>query len=219
MRTEINLMKNYPKTKRDPFLRLQKKTEKHKKLAQSFGKDFFDGTRDTGYGGFTYNSRFWEGVVPDFVKHFDIKDGDSILDVGCAKGFMLYDFLQYNPSLNVKGIDISSYAIENAHKSVKKFLEVGDCRKLPFEDNSFDFCFSITTIHNVVAEECLEALKEIQRVSKKGAFITVDAYHNKTEKDAMFAWNLTAKTILHVDEWRAMFNSAGYNGDYYWFLP
>ena len=219
MRTEINLMKNYPKTKRDPFLRLQEKTEQHKKLAQQFGKDFFDGTRETGYGGFKYNSKFWEPVVPDFVKHFDIKDGDSILDVGCAKGFMLYDFLKYNPSFKVKGIDISSYAIEHAHKSVKNFLEVGDCRKLPFEDNSFDFCFSITTIHNVETEECLKSLKEIERVAKKGAFITVDAYHNDTEKDAMFAWNLTAKTILHVDEWRAMFNSAGYHGDYYWFLP
>ena len=162
MKTEINLMKNYPKTKRDPFLRLQEKTEQHKKLAKSFGKDFFDGTRETGYGGFTYNSRFWEPVVPNFVEHFDIKDGDSILDVGCAKGFMLYDFLRYNPNFNVKGIDISKYAIENAHKSVKKFLEVGDCRKLPFEDNSFDFCFSITTIHNVEPEECLEALKEIE---------------------------------------------------------
>ena len=216
---EINLMKNYPKTARDVNARLDEKTEEHRIVARQFGKDFFDGSRNTGYGGFDYNPRFWQPVVPDFIAHFDIKASDSLLDVGCAKGFMLADFKNAIPGLTVKGIDISAYAIENGHPAVAGDLLVGDCAELPFEDSSFDFVISVTTIHNHDYETCKKALSEIQRVSKKGAFITVDAYRNEAEKRAMHAWNLTAKTILHVDEWRTLFSEVGYQGDYYWFMP
>ena len=219
MGTEIDLMKNYPKTKRDPFARLKSKTDQHRKVAREFGREFFDGTRDTGYGGFTYDAKYWAPVIPDFSSHFGIKNNDSILDVGCAKGFMLYDFLNSEPTLKVSGIDISEYAIKHSHPKVKEFLQIGDCRELPFEDNSFDFSFSITTIHNVDKKECIQSLSEIERVTKKGSFITVDAYNDETEKKAMFAWNLTAKTILHVDEWKNLFDIAGYTGDFFWFLP
>ena len=90
---------------------------------------------------------------------------------------------------------------------------------MPFEDNSFDVVISVTTIHNLDYEGCIRSLKEIERVSKKGAFITVDAYRDEEEKRRMYAWNLTAKTILHVDEWRELFDKAGYTGNYYWFMP
>ena len=35
----------------------------------------------------------------------------------------------------------------------------------------------------------------------------------------MEAWNLTAKTVMHVDEWKSFFAEVGYTGDYYWFIP
>jgi len=216
---EINLMENYPKTKRDVNARLDEKTEKHRKIARKFGKEFFDGSRSTGYGGFTYDPKFWTPVIPDFIAHFDIKPTDSLLDVGCAKGFMLADFKAALPTIKVKGIDISSYAIQNAHPLVSKDLILGDCAELPFEDNSFDYVISITTVHNHAYDMCIKALSEIQRVARKGSFVTVDAYRNETEKRAMHAWNLTAKTILHVDEWRDLFVKAGYKGDYFWFMP
>ena len=50
-------------------------------------------------------------------------------------------------------------------------------------------------------------------------FIIVDAYRNEEEKKRMYAWNLTAKTIKHVDEWKIFFEKNGYTGDYYWFTP
>ena len=216
---EINLMENYPKTKRDVNARLDEKTERHRKIARKFGKEFFDGSRSTGYGGFTYDPKFWTPVIPDFIAHFDIKPTDSLLDVGCAKGFMLADFKAALPTIKVKGIDISSYAIQNAHPLVSKDLILGDCAELPFEDNSFDYVISITTVHNHTYDMCIKALSEIQRVARKGSFVTVDAYRNEIEKRAMHAWNLTAKTILHVDEWRDLFEKAGYKGDYFWFMP
>ena len=99
------------------------------------------------------------------------------------------------------------------------FVQVADAKKLPFEDNSFDVVISINTVHNLECEECGQALKEIERVSKGKSFITVDAYRNEEEKELMLAWNLTGRTIMHVDEWKAFFDKVGYTGDYYWFIP
>ena len=219
MGKEVDLMKNYPRTKRDIKQRGEDKTNKDRELARKFEKDFFDGDRRNGYGGFHYNKRFWQPVVPDFKEYYSLTKDSKILDVGCAKGFMLHDFSELIPGIEVNGIDISRYAIENCMPSVKKSVQVADARNLPFEDNSFDLVISVTTVHNFDKEECVKALKEIQRVSKKHAFITVDAYRNELEKEAMHAWNLTAKTILHVDDWKKLFDEAGYTSDYFWFMP
>lgn len=216
---EIDLLKNYPKSKRDANARQAALTEDMRAVARQFGQEFFDGDRLYGYGGFQYFARFWQPVIPDFQAHFGLSQQSSILDVGCAKGFMLYDFTQVIPGVKVTGIDISEYAIEHAKEEIKPFVEVGNAIKLPYPDNAFDVVFSINTLHNLERDQLVQALKEVMRVSKGKAFITVDAYRNDDEKQRMFAWNLTAKTILHVDEWRELFKQAEYNGDYYWFIP
>jgi ubiquinone/menaquinone biosynthesis C-methylase UbiE len=141
------------------------------------------------------------------------------LDVGCAKGFMLYDLSQLIPGIKIRGIDVSEYAINNSMPEVRKFIQVANAKKIPFPDNSFDVVISINTIHNLERAECGQALREISRVSKKYSFITVDAYRNDEEKKNMHAWNLTAKTIMSVDDWKLFFKEAGYVGDYYWFIP
>ncbi|MDA8928852.1 class I SAM-dependent methyltransferase [Gammaproteobacteria bacterium] len=219
MGIEIDLMANYPKPNRDVSGRAESKSDDDRALARKFGKEFFDGDRSHGYGGFTYNSRFWEPVVPTFKDHWDMQSGNSLLDVGCAKGFMMYDFHRLIPGLIVEGIDISDYAIENGMEEMKPYLKVASADDLPYEDNSFDYTISITTVHNFDTDGVIKALKELERVSRKGSFITVDAYTNNDEKQRMHAWNLTAKTILHVDEWKELFDEAGYSGDYFWFMP
>lgn len=219
MGREIDLLVNYPRTKRNVEERGTAKTEADRALAREFGKAFFDGDRSHGYGGFSYNSRFWHPVIPDFKSHFNLKGGDSVLDVGCAKGFMIHDMAELIPGILVKGVDISKYAVENAMPDMLAHVQVANARELPFPDNSFDVVISINTIHNLEREECGKALQEIERVSRRGAFITVDAYHDEAERKRMEAWNLTAKTIMHVDEWKAFFADVGYTGDYYWFIP
>ena len=216
---EINLLKNYPKPKRNFEKRLLYKSPDTIKVARQFGKEFFDGDRKNGYGGFCYNPKFWGNVVIDFVNFYKLKPDSKILDVGCAKGFMVYDFIRQYPNMKVFGLDISNYAIENCHPEVKDYLQVGNAKKLNFEDNYFDLVISINTIHNLELDECISSIKEISRVSKKNSFITVDAYNSDEEKERMFKWNLTAQTIMSTSEWKKLFKKIGYQGDYFWFIP
>ena len=218
MGNEIDLLKNYPKAKRNLEAR-SKKTENDRKVAREFGKEFFDGDRKYGYGGFSYNPKFWSKTVIDFKNHWNLDKDNSILDVGCGKGFMIYDFIQLMPEINIKGIDISEYAIKKSKPEVSNLVQVASAESLPFEDKSFDFVISINTIHNLDIEDCVKAIKEIERVSRKSSFITVDAYNNSDEKKRMLDWNLTAKTIMSVEEWKVFFNKNNYTGDYYWFIP
>ncbi len=219
MGQEINLLASYPKSKRNILEREKEKSNKDRKIARKFGKDFFDGDRKHGYGGFVYNPKFWQPVIKDFKKYWNLNSNSSILDVGCGKGFMIYDFIKLIPGIKIKGIDISKYAIDNAIPEIKKNVRVCNAMKLPFPDNSFDVVISINTIHNLDKKKCMLALKEISRVSKKYSFITVDAYNNNEEKKRMFAWNLTAKTIMAVKDWKLFFKKAHYQGDYFWFIP
>lgn len=219
MGAEIDLLVNYPKTKRNVEDRGQSKTEADRAIARRFDKEFFDGDRKHGYGGFNYLPRFWQPVIPTFRGHFRLATGSSVLDVGCAKGFMLHDMAELIPGITVKGVDVSEYAIANAIEDMKPHVQVADARKLPFPDKSFDVVIAINTIHNLEIEECAEALREIERVRRKGAFVTVDAYRTEEEKRRMYAWNLTARTIMSVDDWVAFFRKVGYTGDYYWFIP
>lgn len=216
---EINLLKKYPKTKRDLSKRGNEKTEEDRIIARRFDKEFFDGDRKNGYGGYYYNSKFWTEVVKDLNNFYKLKNGSKILDIGCGKGFMLFDFMKLNPNFVLEGIDISDYAITNAVPEVKKFLKVGDAKSLPYEDNSFDLVISINTTHNLEINQCKKALSEMERVSRKDKYLIVDAYSNEIEKDRIFAWNLTAKTILSTNEWINLFEEADYTGHYYWFKP
>jgi ubiquinone/menaquinone biosynthesis C-methylase UbiE len=132
---------------------------------------------------------------------------------------MLHDMAELIPGITVKGIDVSQYAIEHAMDDIKPHVQVANATQLPFADKSFDVVISINTVHNLERAECGRALQEIERVSRGKSFITVDAYRNAEEKERMYAWNLTAKTIMSVDEWIAFFKEIGYTGDYFWFIP
>ena len=216
---EINLLESYPKTKRNINERGNVKTAEDKKIARQFGKEFFDGERRYGYGGYSYNSKYWEPVIPYFLKQYSLGESSRILDVGCGKGFMLYDFTRLIPGISVNGIDVSEYAIQNSIPEIRENLEIGCASKLPYEDNAFDIAISINTIHNLDREKCKLALQELERVSRAGSFIIVDAYRTDNEKERMEAWNLTAKTFMHVNEWKEFFGEAGYTGDFFWFIP
>lgn len=216
--SEINLMDRYPRSQRPIEARGELITEEHRRIARQFGKDFFDGDRLYGYGGYSYHPRFWQATVERFRDYYRLTEDSRVLDVGCAKGFMLHDFKQLMPNLTVAGIDISEYAIQHAVETVKPFLRVGNARELPYPDRSFDLVISINTVHNLPLAECKQALRELQRVSRAHVFAMVDAWRTAEERGRMMKWNLTALTYMSVTDWEKLFAEVGYTGDYYWFI-
>jgi SAM-dependent methyltransferase len=217
---EINLLDQYPKSARTGKVgeRAVHVSNEQREISRQFGKEYFDGDRMYGYGGYHYQPRFWQGVVRRIRDYYHLAEDASLLDIGCAKGFMLHDFKELMPNLSIAGIDISEYAIENAMETVKPFVRVGDAKELPFADKSFDLVTAINAIHNLPLEECKQALQEIERVSRGHSFVQLDAYRTPEEKERLERWVLTCKTYMHVDEWKELFSEVGYTGDYYWFI-
>ena len=202
------------KTKRD-YLKRVNEYPKHEaaQIAKKFDKDYWDGDRKVGYGGFKYDGR-WKSVAEKLAKHYNLKPGQKVLDIGCGKGFLLYDLTQVVPGLEVYGIDISKYAIENSKEEIKNNLQVADANNLPFEDSSFDLIISITTLHNLHCFNLEKALKEVMRVGKDKQYIVVESYRNEEEKANLLYWQLTCESFFSPEEWDWWFKHCSYTGDH-----
>ena len=183
------------------------------KLAKQWGYDYWDGDRKTGYGGYHYDGR-WKKVAQRMQDRYGLKPGDRVLDVGCGKGFLLYDFTQVVPGVEVTGIDISSYAIEHAKEEVKDHLEVCDASSLPFDDDTFDLVISINTIHNLYCQDAFRALQEMERVGKDHKYLCVESYRSEEEKVNLLYWQFTCEMFCTPEEWDWWFKHAGYTGDH-----
>lgn len=218
------------------------RTEENKIIAKRYDRDFFDGDRVNGYGGYYYDGR-WKKVVQKMIEEYGINNDSNVLDIGSAKGFLIHDLREMLPGINAVGIDISKYAVNHTLDGYSKYLIkngisekeagileksarervlpntlIGNAKQLPWMDETFDVVLSINTTHNLPYEECKQSLREILRVSKPNGknFIQVDAFGNEEEYRRMKNWVLTAETMLSEEEWLKLFKEVGYDGDYYW---
>ena len=183
-------------------------------LAKQFSKDYWDGDRRICYGGYHYIEGRWEAVARAIAEYYPLPPNPKILDIGCGKGYLLYDFLKIIPDAKVFGLDISEYAIENCKPEIRNRLKVGNANNLHWEDNYFDLVISITTLHNLYAYDLDMALQEMDRVGKKHKYLCVESYRNEEEKANLLYWQLTCEAFNTPDEWRYIFKKSGYNGDY-----
>ena len=208
---KFNLLSSFPKSKRN--LKERNINKKNIQLALKYSKEYFDGNRSQGYGGYYYDGR-WVNVARKVIKIFNLKNNSRFLDVGCAKGFLMHDLKTILPKLKLYGIDISQYAKDNSILNIKKNIEIMNCKKLRYKSNFFDGLVAINVVHNLEIKKCKEAIKEIQRVSNGKAFIQVDAYRDELELKILKRWILTAKTYLKPKEWVELFKECGYTGYY-----
>lgn len=181
--------------------------------AGEWGVDYWDGSRDTGYGGYKYDGR-WLQIAEDLVSRYNLKDGAKILDIGCGKGFLLNDLKILNPKFEVSGLDISSYAIENCIVNVKSNCLEGCASNLPWPDNHFDLVISINTLHNLNIPKLWKSFFEIKRVSKINKYISVESYRNEQEKVNLLYWQLTCRAFFTPEDWQFVFNETSYDGDF-----
>lgn len=212
--TEVNLLARYPRAKRNVKARLGNKDE-NRAIAMKFGKEYFDGTREQGYGGYRYDGR-WLPIAEDIVKHFDLKPGDRVLDIGCGKGFLVKDLMKVCPGLEVFGMDVSEYAVMNCEPEVVGRIHAGNATHLPFPDKSFQAVLSINTVHNLDRANCVLAVQEMERVAPGRGYVQIDAYRNHEEEQIFLDWVLTALTYGTPEFWIELLREAGYTGDYYW---
>lgn len=195
--------------------RLANKTPEVIAKAKEFGFDYWDGDRKYGYGGYSYDGR-WRDVATRLIEHYRLKTGDKVLDIGCGKGFLVYDLVSCSTSMDARGIDISDYAIGHSFNEIRDRLTLGSAVELPFETSEFDLVVSFNALHNLSRENVKVALREINRVSKSSAFVQVDSYTSIEEKKIFEDWVLTAEFHDYPDGWLSLFEEVGYDGDYFW---
>jgi SAM-dependent methyltransferase len=182
-------------------------------VAKAFGQEYFDGERKYGYGGYRYDGR-WLPVAEAMVQHYALKPDARILDIGCAKGFLVHDFMQVLPGGDVIGMDVSEYAIANAMPEIKHRVSVGNAVSLPYPDKAFDLVVSINALHNLRIYDLEKALKEIERVGKKHKYIVMDSYRTEREKINLLSWQLTCECFFTPEEWEWVFEKCNYTGDH-----
>ncbi len=201
-------------TKRDYLARVNEFPKAEAiKVARRYDREYWDGDRKFGYGGYRYDGR-WRKVARAMIDHYGLKPGDRILDVGCGKAFLLHDFTLELPGVEVAGIDISAYGIANAKEEVRPFLKVADAKSLPFPDKSFDLVYSINTLHNLHCFDMVEAVREIGRVGRKHKYIEVESFRDEEEQVNLMYWVLTGRCFFSPEEWEWFFKLAGYAGDH-----
>jgi len=182
-------------------------------IAKRFDREYWDGERTTGYGGYAYDGR-WFPVAQRMAAHYGLGAGSRVLDVGCGKGFLLYEFTRAVPGIEVAGLDISAYALAHAREEVKPALQLGDAVSLPYPDHAFDLVVSLNTLHNLRLPELERALREIERVGRRHKYILMDGYRNEQEKVNLLYWQLTCECFFTPAEWEWLFQKCGYGGDY-----
>ena len=211
---EINFLAAYQKaTKRDYVQRVvdHDKAESAA-VAKQWGYDYWDGDRRYGYGGYSYDGR-WLPIARDIARHYGLKAGDRVLDVGCGKAFLLYELGQVVPGLDVVGIDVSEYGLVHAKEEMRGKLQQGDAAVLPWPDQSFDLVISLNTFHNLRIPDLERAVKEMERVGRQ-KWLCVESYRTEREKMNLLYWQLTCASFFDTEEWVWLLTKWGYSGDY-----
>ncbi len=215
---EIDFMSVLHKsTNRDYLARVNDKEypkAKAASLAKQFDYDYWDGDRRICYGGYKYIAGRWEKVARKIFNYYSLPSNAKILDIGCGKGYLLYDLQKINNNVQIYGIDISKYAINNSKEEIRNHLQVGNATSLPWPDNYFDLVLSINTLHCLECFDLDLALREMNRVSKNYKYLCVESYRNEKEKANLLYWQVTCEIFNTPKEWLWYFQNTGYDGDY-----
>jgi len=182
-------------------------------LAKKWGYDYWDGDRRVNYGGYRYIPGRWAPVAKKIIETYGLTPSSKVLDVGCGKGFQIYELTKVLPGIRVRGLDISTYAIENAQPEIKHLIDIGTASRLPYADKEFDLVISINTLHNLHNQELCSALGELERVAKQ-KYICVESYRNESEKANLLYWQVTCEQFNSPEDWTWFFEISGYKGDF-----
>jgi len=184
------------------------------KIAKQYDKEYWDGDRRYGYGGYNYMPGRWKPVAEALIQKYNLTNTSSVLDVACGKAYLLYEMKLLLPRLRVAGFDISRHGLADAKEEIKDSLFIHSAKDpYPFQDKEFDLVISLGCFHNLRIFELENALSETQRVGKQG-FVMLESYRNETELFNLQCWALTCESFFDKDEWIWLYKHFGYEGDY-----
>ena len=190
----------------------KERTVINKMHAWELGKEYYDGSRLNGYGGFKYDGR-WLKLLPRIIKRYKLTNKSKVLDLGCKKGFLLKDLNILLPGITSYGIENHSYALKKAVKCKSKLIR-SDYTSLPFKNKSLDFVIAFNSLYMQNLGDVIKSLKEIERVSKK-SYIVLASGENDEERNKFYRWTLIGTSILLKKEWKILFKKIKFKGDYY----
>ncbi len=206
--------KIHTSTKRNYLERMMNKKIYSMKIAKKYGKDYWDGNRSYGYGGYKFIKGYWTNMANKLIKDYKLSQNSKILDIGCGKGYLLYEIKKIIPSIKIVGIDISKYAIKNSKKEIKKYLFVKKAQvKLKYKKDYFDLVISMGCLHNLFLYDLKKAITTINYIAKK-SYIMVESYRSNKELFNLQCWALTCNSFFSKKEWLSIFKENNYIGDY-----
>jgi ubiquinone/menaquinone biosynthesis C-methylase UbiE len=201
-------------TQRDYLARMQDEKVHCMKIAKQYEKDYWDGDRRYGYGGYKYMTGRWKPVAEELITIYKLSNESSVLDVGCGKAYLLYELKLLLPGLKIAGFDISEHGIAEAKEDIRESLFIHKAQdSYPFEDNEFDLVISLGCFHNLRIMELQTALSETERVGRQG-YVMLESYRNEQELFNLQCWALTCESFFDYREWPWLYQHFGYNGDY-----
>ena len=215
---ELNLITSlHRSTKRNYLERMVNEKVKCMKVAKRYGAKFWDGDRKFGYGGYRYIPGRLKPVAKKLIKKFKLNNKSKILDVGCGKGYLLFEIKKILPNIYIEGFDKSKYAIQNSHPKVKQNLFIHSAEKrYPFKDKKFDLAISMGCFHNLEIKDLKFALNELQRVSNR-SYLMVESYRSEKELFNLQCWALTCESFFSKKEWQWIFKEFKFK-NYYEFI-
>ena len=208
------LQKNHNLTKRNYLHRMIDEKVECMKIAKKYGKQYWDGNRRYGYGGYKYIPGRLTPIAKKIIREFKLNSNSKILDLGCGKGYLLFEILKLIPKIKITGLEISKHAVKNSSPTIAKYIRHKDAKKkLPFKSKEFDLAISFGLFHNFNLLELERALKEFNRIADK-KYLMVESYRNDKELFNLQCWALTCESFFSVDEWLWIYNNFNYSGDY-----
>ena len=200
---EWNLLRSYPKSEKP----VVERTIRDRILASYRGRDFYDGPRSCGYGGYANDGR-WSPVAEDIIK--DYAPLKRVIQFNCDKGFLVNELALR--AIETIGVESSSYARAHSPPGLK-ILHRFPPEEIP---NPFDLAIALGLVYTYNLPDAMGFIRQLERVAHK-AFITLATYETKRDYWMFKEWSLLACTILKREEWLEVLNHCGYTGDY-WFI-
>ena len=177
----------------------------------NFGYDYFDNPKSgRGYGGYVYDGRYYE-TAKKIIDHYKLNPNSKILEIGCAKGYLLYEFFRLK--MDVIGYDISRYAVDNCKEELKEMIFLGGVCDINESDRIYDLAIAKEVLSHMAIDDILFTINKLQNISKN-IYLLLQTVSEKKKASDMQSWDSTYKTMMTKKNWEKVLSSCSFHGDY-----